>query len=58
MCKAMKGNAGAEAVLRSHGLDWTTMTAEQEACKQKTRMTYGAVAGLGALAYLFSQGKK
>ena len=54
----MKGNAGAEAVLRSHGLDWTTMTAEQEVCKQKTRMTYGAVAGLGALAYLFSQGKK
>jgi hypothetical protein len=55
----MKGHAGAETVLRSHGLDWTTMYAEQRVCQQKkNQMTYGTIAGLGALAYLFSKGKK
>ena len=59
VCKAMKGDAGAEATLRSYGLDWTQMTREQEACNQKKMMTYGAVAaGIGALALLMSKGKK
>ena len=59
VCKAMNGDAGAEATLRSIGLDWRTMTNEQAACKQKKVMTYGAVAaGIGALAYFMSQGKK
>lgn len=59
VCKAMKGDAGAEAALRSYGLDWTQMTREQESCKKKKMMTYGAAAaGLGALAYFMSQRKK
>jgi hypothetical protein len=59
VCKAMKGDAGANAVLRNRGLDWTTMYAEQRVCQQKkNQMTYGAIAGLGALAYFMSKGKK
>lgn len=59
VCKAMNGDAGAEATLRSIGLDWRTMTNEQKACKQKNMMKYGAAAaGIGALAYYFTAGKK
>lgn len=60
VCKAMNGDAGAEATLRSYGLDWRSMPTEQAACEQKKKMmTYGAVAaGIGALALFMSKGKK
>lgn len=60
VCQAMKGSAEAQAVLLSHGLDWTQMVQEQAACKKSENkmMTYGAVAaGIGALAYFMSKDK-
>lgn len=59
VCKAMKGDGAAIATLNSYGLRWENMVDEQKACKQKTMMKYGAAAaGIGALAYYFTAGKK
>ena len=57
--RAMGGDATAIATLQSYGLDWTQMTKEQDAYRKKKMMKYGAAAaGIGALAYFFTKGKK